>query len=815
MEDTSFIDLTKKENLSKIDIDPRLEDSFKRVMNKIQEYFNANGYTSRRNYKEYLEKYLLNSSDKNIRFYVNKIEKEGVGGFYVKGKSEICINENRLSLYKDSLDSTLCHEFIHFIVMHELVGEKADTDIIEGGFINEALTEMLTQQMYPKSNAYDAQIAMQKFANLVSGKQNNFQQFLEGFVDARYSSPDWEGYRHSIKNFQRDFNKQGYINLQKAQTNQNFVEAQRRLISLFLRPQNSKSIEQYIDSIDKLIDRPVKDSEYINGIIIPNMDKKMIFEMRLNNPELENFMQQKLVELRQQIVESRNAKGYEFELAGRKIQIDENHNLYGNLTGINRQWNPQTGIMTFSFNGEQLEVDTNKINFHQKEEQIEKQIVELSGYFSENYSKDLNMISSAKSLGDGLTKIEKFELPTLGQNRNITIYAATYNGKIVILNNVHKLSNVNNIDLNNFIGMTSRDSNVAAIYSANIGKIQKGITFSTLPDKNIQLRAITLYASELMSKMSSQDIEDAIASYKQSENFYEDSEEEIQQEAIRIIAEKQFPSLPLAESKAILDKIIIDNPRFVVSTKNGKIEISTLFGEKYQTAYAGKSEVLFDSKGKGLYNEIIASLSNTKIKSKGFDLPISSDGELIIEQENNIDYIFGGKGEVYKVDNVPSLHNMTIEERVNYAKSVISNYSVDSAEYSYYSSIINQNSQQKSNNVSTEEDVEDKFTKLISTYKQEKISQEKWAEYIKSDEPNIEMPKRTPKEILISIKEKSRNRKQLDEEEQKFYELINQNDTSNFYVERFAGVDPNELEWYFKEMKNIEVSGDLNSRRIR
>ena len=42
VEDKSFIDLLTEENLSKIDIDPRLIDCFKRVTDKLQTYFNAN-----------------------------------------------------------------------------------------------------------------------------------------------------------------------------------------------------------------------------------------------------------------------------------------------------------------------------------------------------------------------------------------------------------------------------------------------------------------------------------------------------------------------------------------------------------------------------------------------------------------------------------------------------------------------------------------------------------------------------------------------------------------------------------------------------
>ena len=40
MEDSSFIYFTQDDVISKIDIDTRLVDSFKRVMKRLQDYFN-------------------------------------------------------------------------------------------------------------------------------------------------------------------------------------------------------------------------------------------------------------------------------------------------------------------------------------------------------------------------------------------------------------------------------------------------------------------------------------------------------------------------------------------------------------------------------------------------------------------------------------------------------------------------------------------------------------------------------------------------------------------------------------------------------
>ncbi len=52
MKDTIFLSYTVESFLEKTDIDQRLVDLVKRVMKKIQKYFNANSYTSQRNCKE-------------------------------------------------------------------------------------------------------------------------------------------------------------------------------------------------------------------------------------------------------------------------------------------------------------------------------------------------------------------------------------------------------------------------------------------------------------------------------------------------------------------------------------------------------------------------------------------------------------------------------------------------------------------------------------------------------------------------------------------------------------------------------------------
>ena len=53
MDDKSFVNLISDDVLNEIKIDTRLKAPFKRVVKKMQAYFNANGYTTQRDYKTF------------------------------------------------------------------------------------------------------------------------------------------------------------------------------------------------------------------------------------------------------------------------------------------------------------------------------------------------------------------------------------------------------------------------------------------------------------------------------------------------------------------------------------------------------------------------------------------------------------------------------------------------------------------------------------------------------------------------------------------------------------------------------------------
>ena len=53
--------------------------------------------------------------------------------------------------------------------MHDLDPKRHCADIVQGGFFNEAFTQMLTLQMFPECIAYEPQVKMVTFANLLGG----------------------------------------------------------------------------------------------------------------------------------------------------------------------------------------------------------------------------------------------------------------------------------------------------------------------------------------------------------------------------------------------------------------------------------------------------------------------------------------------------------------------------------------------------------------------------------------------------------------------------------------------------------------------
>ena len=496
MEDKSFINLLTEENLSKINIDPRLVDSFKRVMKKMQVYFNSNGYTSERDYQAFFYEYLLNPDNtKNLSLFLNdEPSKIGAGGFYTNDGKRICIDESN-SRKDENLDSTLCHEFIHFLVMRGIIDEQyADPQIRFGGFINEALTEMLNRQMYPNSGAYEPQVSMMEFANLLSNNVNNYSMFLRGNIDAKgYGASAWNNFVANAKAYQSKWKGKPFL-MADARKDKLYINAQRELIKSKISVHLIKSFSDYTEKIDILMQRPAPDLEYMETFF-ENMDINLLNNLGLRNPELSSILKQKLQEYRE--ISSSHAKYgnkdiYEFEILGRKIGIDKDRNLYG-ANGLPYQatWNPNTGIYEFKTGNESVKLDISQIDFKNWKTRAGERQQEIAQYFSQNAKDDVKSVEQVAK-NNGLVKLEKFTLPSVGGKKNSTvIYVATYNDRIEVLNNPTQIGTMENINSAQYIGVTSLDPKVGAIYSKPLGSIDNGIIQNII--KNIYTQEQYIY----------------------------------------------------------------------------------------------------------------------------------------------------------------------------------------------------------------------------------------------------------------------------------------------------------------------------------
>lgn len=643
MEDKSFINLLTEENLAKINIDPRLVDSFKRVMKKMQVYFNSNGYTSERDYQTFFNEYLLNPDNtKNLSLFLNdEPSKIGAGGFYTSDGKRICIDESN-SRKDENLDSTLCHEFIHFLVMRGIINEQyADPQIRFGGFINEALTEMLNRQMYPNSGAYEPQVSMMQFANLLSNNVNNYSMFLRGNIDAKgYGASAWNNFVTNAKAYQAKWKGKPFL-MADARKDELYINAQRELINSKISVHLIKSFSDYTEKIDILMQRPAPDLEYMETFF-ENMDINLLNNLGLRNPELSSILKQKLQEYRE--ISSSYAKYgnkdiYEFEILGRKIGIDKDRNLYG-ANGLPYQatWNPNTGIYEFKTGNESVKLDISQIDFKNWKARAGERQQEIAQYFSQNAKDDVKSVEQVAK-NDGLVKLEKFTLPSVGGKKTPTvIYVATYNDRIEVLNNPTQIGTMENINSAQYIGVTSLDPKVGAIYSKPLGSIDNGIVYSKYNQKYLHSRTIHSLAKKITPTLTEEQIDKLVEQYKASDEYdVEDnlSPEQLQEFAIMQYAGSQYDRIPDEQKKGLYDKVVKSNERFVISTKDGRINVSLLFGDEITTAFQGQSVVLVDTKGNGLYNEQFEILSRTttvKTTSNPSVIKINEDGNIIFSQ---------------------------------------------------------------------------------------------------------------------------------------------------------------------------------------
>lgn len=625
--DKSFIDLLSDNNIKRISIDPRLIVPFKNVMIKMQEYFNANGYTTQRNYKDFFEKFLLSEIIDKLKILVdNEPSKIGASGIYRHNneKQEIHIDERYLNTQE--VESTLCHEFIHFLVMRDLSKTgHYDIEIKDGGFINEALTEMLTQQIYPNSKSYKPQVEMLKYANLLTNNVNNFSLFLRGHVDSRRGATSWLHFYDYVQEYQKKFRDYGFY-LNDAVNDVNYINAQREIIAANIHTHLIRNFEQYTDFINKLNKRVVPDDVWIEDFIL-QAEKTLsaTYDMTYGQTkEIKIFITNKLKEYRNllKLKDKYNGKDViEIEVGGKKVAFDEKGNMYDQETGRKYYGSYQMGfygnIRKISINGDERKISLTRDIFSKRKEDIEKRIKGVSKFFSTNIRADLKMLKENINT-ENLVKIERFELPKIDNLKRREFYVATYLNHIEILG----LKKMLNETVHNHLHFRFRGINPTGneIFMTELEPIEYGVIFSNIDEKLLSNGIKNIIYQEL-----------------------EENNPEISEDELYDIVDERYRNLNEEELNELENQVVSKYPKCIVSTKDGEIDISIING--VSAISATRKEVLVSTKIDATYNEYFKQVQRNNIGKKNIDsitLPVDSNGNIVRVKndysDDNIDY---------------------------------------------------------------------------------------------------------------------------------------------------------------------------------
>lgn len=606
MEDKSFLELTNEEILKEIKIDPRLREPFKKIIKKLQAYFNANGYTTQIDYKTFFEKNLIG---KDFKIYVSdEPSKMGAGGFYHKAKQCICIDEKLLG--SSDLEHALCHEFIHFLVMND--------KNVSSGFINEAQTEMFTRQIYPISCSYEPQVRMMSFANVLMNKANNFSQFLKGGIDSKQISSAWNEFCEHVDSYQKKFANKGF-SINTAVKDEDYLFAQRCIITNNIHFHLIDSFEEYEEVLEKLSYAPVRDEEWMDRFVskIEEHLLKYVKNEKIKKITLSKFKEYR--DIKSKLNRYNDEDSFIIDFNGSKFIV----NRFGEVReGFTNALIHKSYTGSFSF-GDEKSIDIKK-ELEQRDALLkqEKELKAFLKVFSYNDERALTSISNK----DSLIRLEKFELPIINLKRTepTYVYVAVYPNKVEILNNVTRLGKVQNIYLCDYIGQSNYK-----MYETCIGKID-GIVFGNFPKARLDKNAQMEYRNEIGPTLSKEMMNKIIADYKKSDEYdIGDNEKYVPSYALGYYCKAKYEKLSPEEKKKYEDRFIEKAEKFIVRIKNGNVGVSLMKDNK--TTYIGTRQVLIDKKGNGLYNEYINALSNENTNVQ----PISTTEEKKEEQEQN------------------------------------------------------------------------------------------------------------------------------------------------------------------------------------
>lgn len=656
MKDRSFVELIELENLEQLNIDPRLIDSFKRVMPTMQTYFNAKGYTLDRDYKAFFKTYVLTPDALQLRFQVNdEPSKRGFQGFYTLDGNRICIDKKYI--HSSDLDAILCNAFIAFLVLKEADSNPTE-EVERENFIDIALTEMLTRKMYPKSKAYEPQVKMMRFANALCGTITNYGVFLQGKVDFEVYKEAWNGFIEKASIFEKHWEMHP-LNFEETVQDENYIALQRYLIDSYVDLDSISSFAVYQNIMNILHDRPAPDREFTNPLVM-KIDEKFIHQLGIHEEPLYSFYLQCIKEHRTNNLKLEKYNGqdvYEFSVGDRHFTLCQDLSCYAHdYQDFEYSIVQSEDSLLFSLvaGDKHIKFDIHSIDFAKSKKEIRLQQKKLEGLFSKDALANVQVIARL-NYNANFIRLEKFTLPVIGANRYqdkpIVIYAATYENRMELLDTYQELGTIYDIEILQYLGLTGNVMGEETVCCKSLGSLDKGLVCSALTEKDIENEAHALLYEKIVPYFSKIEVYQIIEEYKKSEaykatqNLEEDAVKEL---AINDYIEKKYKKLKKDEKEELINEVIQTGDKFIIASKDGYLDMFILYGE---SAYEAQIEVLIDENEFGLYNEYFNRIKHypayKNVKTEKYQsFALSESGKVLFSNPTKInpkDYTYNKK----------------------------------------------------------------------------------------------------------------------------------------------------------------------------
>ena len=456
MRNRPFLDLVTKEAIDNINIDKKLIPIFNSAMRKIQFYFEKKGYTDIVNYGKLFQNYLSSLDGfRNLKIKIGNIPRmyraRGVYSYY---NSEIIINK-KMADQPDEIEKTLIHEFIHFLVMHDMkVNAVNEIENIKV-FLNEGLTEILTGKILGKPpKGYESQVKLVQLYLDLLGEEFTFVRFLQGKLEPPFINDDWLKFLELSNQYHHSTNRGEYI-LNKAMFNQNYVMAQKHLIRYALANVNINNYDDFRYVYDKINNSPAR---HVDHVIATLRGLELDYIKNNNLEDIEDIVRSKfrLIQHNYTGLYKYNKKDVaEYFFAGEKFVItEEGEILTSPITNLFIKKNQNDKHISRIINSlkphEFLDIDIRNIDFKSRKIKIQDELNKLEGLFYEYFENDFDTIRDIIQSKEGIIKLEKITMPLVDykETKIPDIYLIHYKDSIELIGDLEPNGIVFNINAN-------------------------------------------------------------------------------------------------------------------------------------------------------------------------------------------------------------------------------------------------------------------------------------------------------------------------------------------------------------------------------